>query len=88
MDAFTDIGWFLYISLDSYKVFLDNIFFTELWAVVNNAGIWSWGHTEWVSMKQYKRLAEVNIYGTIRVTQALLPLIRRSKGNAELCPCK
>ena len=22
MDAFTDIGWFLYISLDSYKVWM------------------------------------------------------------------
>ena len=22
MDAFTDIGWFLYVSLDSYKVWM------------------------------------------------------------------
>ena len=60
-------------------------FFTslsDLWAVVNNAGIWSWGQVEWVQMKEYKRLAEVNLYGTIRVTQAFLPLIRGSKGIA------
>ena len=55
---------------------------SDLWAVVNNAGIWSWGQVEWVQMKEYKRLAEVNLYGTIRVTQAFLPLIRGSKGIA------
>ena len=28
MDAFTDIGWFLYISLDSYKVWMHLLTFT------------------------------------------------------------
>ncbi|XP_038050486.1 D-beta-hydroxybutyrate dehydrogenase, mitochondrial-like [Patiria miniata] len=53
----------------------------ELWAVVNNAGIWRWGLIEWTTIKQYKQVAEVNVYGMIRVTQAFLPLIRRAKGR-------
>ncbi|XP_022093717.1 retinol dehydrogenase 2-like [Acanthaster planci] len=54
---------------------------SELFAVVNNAGIWRWGPVEWTPVKQYKEVAEVNVYGMIRVTQAFLPLIRKAKGR-------
>ena len=36
MDAFTDIGWFLYISLDSYKIwiaFIEKIFRNANWNI-------------------------------------------------------
>ncbi|XP_070545146.1 D-beta-hydroxybutyrate dehydrogenase, mitochondrial-like [Ptychodera flava] len=52
-----------------------------IWAIVNNAGIWTWGEVEWCKIETYKRLAEVNTYGVVRVTQAFLPLIRRAKGR-------
>jgi NADP-dependent 3-hydroxy acid dehydrogenase YdfG len=51
-----------------------------LWAVINNAGIAFNGDVEIASIETMKRIAEVNIYGMIRVTQACLPLIRKSKG--------
>ncbi|XP_060561670.1 D-beta-hydroxybutyrate dehydrogenase, mitochondrial-like isoform X2 [Ruditapes philippinarum] len=52
-----------------------------LWAVINNAGIAFNGDVEIASIETMKRIAEVNIYGMIRVTQACLPLIRKSKGR-------
>ncbi|XP_070531614.1 D-beta-hydroxybutyrate dehydrogenase, mitochondrial-like [Ptychodera flava] len=52
-----------------------------LWAVVNNAGIWRWGEIEWAKVDIFKEVAEVNVYGMVRVTKAFLPLIRQAKGR-------
>ncbi|KAL5018019.1 hypothetical protein ScPMuIL_003741 [Solemya velum] len=52
-----------------------------LWALVNNAGIDFLGHVEFSTMEMYKRVAEVNQFGVVRVTKAFLPLIRREKGR-------
>ncbi|XP_008301269.1 D-beta-hydroxybutyrate dehydrogenase, mitochondrial [Stegastes partitus] len=52
-----------------------------LWAVVNNAGVSTFGEVEFTSMATYKQVSEVNLWGTIRVTKAVLPLIRRAKGR-------
>ncbi|XP_037311150.2 D-beta-hydroxybutyrate dehydrogenase, mitochondrial [Pungitius pungitius] len=54
---------------------------TSLWAVVNNAGVSTFGEIEFTSMDTYRRVSEVNLWGTIRVTKAFLPLIRRAKGR-------
>ncbi|XP_019623107.1 PREDICTED: D-beta-hydroxybutyrate dehydrogenase, mitochondrial-like [Branchiostoma belcheri] len=52
-----------------------------LYALVNNAGVWQPGEIEWVSLAAYRRVMEVNTFGTVRVTKAFLPLIRREKGR-------
>ncbi|XP_014865268.1 PREDICTED: D-beta-hydroxybutyrate dehydrogenase, mitochondrial isoform X1 [Poecilia mexicana] len=52
-----------------------------LWAVVNNAGVSTFGEVEFTSMDTYRQVSEVNLWGTIRVTKAVLPLIRRAKGR-------
>ncbi|XP_018422822.1 PREDICTED: D-beta-hydroxybutyrate dehydrogenase, mitochondrial-like [Nanorana parkeri] len=52
-----------------------------LWGLVNNAGIATFGEVEFTSLDTYKETADVNLWGTIRVTKAVLPLIRRSKGR-------
>ena len=52
----------------------------QLWAIVNNAGILDWGHTEWGTLDTYKNVFEVNTFGLVRVTRTFLPLIRSSKG--------
>ncbi|KAL3873538.1 hypothetical protein ACJMK2_036638 [Sinanodonta woodiana] len=54
---------------------------TELWGVVNNAGIYMHGEVELSSIDAFKKCAEVNLYGLIRVTKAFLPLVRKSKGR-------
>jgi len=52
-----------------------------LWAVVNNSGINSMGYVEVCSMQEYQHAADVNLWGAIRVTKAVLPLIRKAKGR-------
>ncbi|RXM29832.1 D-beta-hydroxybutyrate dehydrogenase, mitochondrial [Acipenser ruthenus] len=54
---------------------------TGLWALVNNAGVSTFGEVEFTSLETYKQVADVNLWGTIRVTKAFLPLIRRAKGR-------
>uniref|UniRef100_A0A8C6SYA0 3-hydroxybutyrate dehydrogenase, type 1 n=1 Tax=Neogobius melanostomus TaxID=47308 RepID=A0A8C6SYA0_9GOBI len=52
-----------------------------LWAVVNNAGVSTFGEVEFTPIDTYRQVYEVNLIGTIRVTKAVLPLIRRAKGR-------
>ncbi|XP_063587881.1 D-beta-hydroxybutyrate dehydrogenase, mitochondrial-like [Penaeus indicus] len=53
----------------------------ELWGLVNNAGISTFGAVEWTSLPVFREVADVNLFGHIRVTKAFLPLIRKSKGR-------
>ncbi|XP_038058696.1 D-beta-hydroxybutyrate dehydrogenase, mitochondrial-like [Patiria miniata] len=52
-----------------------------LWALVNNAGLSTFGEVEWCSLEVFQRMAEVNVWGGIRVVKAFLPLIRKAKGR-------
>ncbi|CAH2247861.1 D-beta-hydroxybutyrate dehydrogenase, mitochondrial-like [Pelobates cultripes] len=52
-----------------------------LWGVVNNAGIATYGDVEFTGLDTYKKVADVNLWGTIRVTKVFLPLVRRAKGR-------
>ncbi|ELW50935.1 D-beta-hydroxybutyrate dehydrogenase, mitochondrial [Tupaia chinensis] len=52
-----------------------------MWGLVNNAGISTFGEVEFTSMDTYKQVAEVNLWGTVRMTKSFLPLIRRAKGR-------
>jgi NAD(P)-dependent dehydrogenase (short-subunit alcohol dehydrogenase family) len=46
-------------------------------AVVNNAGVVLFGESEGVSIDQAKEQFETNVFGTIRVVNAVLPAMRR-----------
>lgn len=48
-----------------------------LWGLVNNAGIAVGGPVEYVALDEVRRQLEVNTYGALRVTQAMLPFLRR-----------
>ncbi|MFQ6398701.1 SDR family oxidoreductase [Nocardia sp. KC 131] len=52
-----------------------------LHALVNNAGIQVNAPVEALPMAQWRRVFEVNLFGHIAVTQALLPALLRSKGR-------
>ncbi|PFX31090.1 retinol dehydrogenase 2-like [Stylophora pistillata] len=54
---------------------------TGLWGLVNNAGIAYLGPVEWTPLEQFKRTADVNLWGTIDVTKTFLPLVRRARGR-------
>jgi NAD(P)-dependent dehydrogenase (short-subunit alcohol dehydrogenase family) len=53
----------------------------QLWAIVNNAGIASLGLIDWGTLETYKKVIDVNTFGTVRVTRTFLPLIKKSRGN-------
>jgi len=47
----------------------------------NNAGIGQFGPIEWLSEEDLRRTSEVNLWGHINVTKAVLPLIKKSRGR-------
>jgi NAD(P)-dependent dehydrogenase (short-subunit alcohol dehydrogenase family) len=49
--------------------------------LVNNAGIPYGGPIEFLDLERVRRLFNVNFFGLIAVTQALLPLLRRGRGR-------
>lgn len=52
-----------------------------LYAVVNNAGIAVAGPLEYLPLEEMHRQFDVNVFGALAVTQAALPLLRRSHGR-------
>lgn len=50
----------------------------EFYALVNNAGFMTFGEFEWLTPQLIRRQLEVNLLGTMNVTQSLLPLLRQS----------
>ncbi|KAL3226251.1 hypothetical protein MRX96_025161 [Rhipicephalus microplus] len=52
-----------------------------LCGLVNNAGVCVLGEFEWMTPEQVERTMAVNLLGTMRLTKACLPYIRRSKGR-------
>lgn len=58
--------------------------FTGLWAIINAAAIPAFGEVEWIPFSSFKKAVDVNLLGTVRVTQVFLPLVRKSKGNLKI----
>ncbi|MFN2448248.1 MAG: SDR family oxidoreductase [Candidatus Baltobacteraceae bacterium] len=54
---------------------------TPLSGVVNNAGIVVAGALEYLPIDELRKQFEVNVFGALAVTQAVLPLLRRSNGR-------
>ncbi|XP_067655830.1 retinol dehydrogenase 7-like [Haliotis asinina] len=52
-----------------------------LWGVVNNAGVWYFSELEMTSEKLIRRVMDVNLFGAVRVTKSVLPMIRQAKGR-------
>ena len=52
-----------------------------LQAVVNNAGIAVAGPLEYVPLEDVRRQFDVNVFGALAVTQAALPLLRKTHGR-------
>jgi NAD(P)-dependent dehydrogenase (short-subunit alcohol dehydrogenase family) len=50
-------------------------------ALVNNAGVGFGGPVEYIPLDDYRQSFEVNYFGQIAVTQAFLPLLRRTPGT-------
>lgn len=53
-----------------------------LWGLLNNAGVFGdLGPVEWSSKEDFIKVFEVNVYGSIRMTRAFLPLLKLSRGR-------
>ncbi|KAH1027356.1 hypothetical protein HUJ05_000884 [Dendroctonus ponderosae] len=52
-----------------------------LWAVVNAASWVALGEIEWIPLQVIKKATEINFLGPTRVTQIMLPLVRRARGR-------
>jgi len=50
-------------------------------ALVNNAGIMIFGEFEWQTYGQIEHQVSVNVLGTMRLTQALMPIIRHNRSR-------
>ncbi|XP_040207246.1 D-beta-hydroxybutyrate dehydrogenase, mitochondrial-like [Rana temporaria] len=59
----------------------DNLPAKGLWGIVNNAGISKWGRFDWHTIEEYRRILDINLLGSIRITLAFSPLIQKSKGR-------
>lgn len=64
------------------RAFADAVHLTKsVDVVINNAGIWGPGALEAYEMDQWQALFDVNLFGSVRVFRAILPLMRaRKKG--------
>lgn len=58
-----------------------DVFVSGLWGLVNNAGVHYFAEIEMTSDTIMRKVLDVNLFGTINVTQAFLPLVRKSKGR-------
>lgn len=54
---------------------------SRLDALINNAGIGVTGPVEFVPLDEWRRQYEVNVFGQVAVTQAMLPMLRASHGR-------
>lgn len=53
-----------------------------LWSLINNAGILDpMGHTDWLNIKDYREVFEVNTFGLIQTSLQFLHLIKKDKGR-------
>ena len=51
----------------------------KLWALVNNAGIAPIGHFDILKSTTYRQVMDINYFGVINVTKALLPMLKQNK---------
>ena len=55
---------------------------TGLWGLVNNAGIAGrLGPPEWMTLDDYKKVLDINLYGIIDMCEVFLPLIKPARGR-------
>lgn len=52
-----------------------------LWAVINNAGIGRFGVIDLLDFDVFREVLEINFFGHVSITKALLPLLKKTKGR-------
>ena len=55
--------------------------FPGLWGLVNNAGVWYFAEMGMTPESIVQKVMDVNLFGAIRVTRTMLPLIKQAQGR-------
>ncbi|EOP73583.1 short chain dehydrogenase [Bacillus cereus VDM006] len=66
-------------SIHKFQLFLKELNRIDL--LVNNAGYASGGFIEEISVEEYRRQFETNVFGAISITQIVLPYMRKQKSG-------
>lgn len=66
-------------SITRFQLFLKQL--DQVDVLVNNAGYASGGFVEEISIEEYRRQFETNVFGAIAVTQIVLPFMREQKSG-------
>lgn len=61
--------------------FFGAFIFPGLWGLVNNAGVWCFAELEMTSESIVQKVMDVNLFGAVRVTKSVLPLIKQAHGR-------
>lgn len=64
-------------SIEKFTTFINNFGRADI--LVNNAGYASGGFIEEITIEEYRKQFETNVFGAIAVTQAVLPIMRKQK---------
>jgi NAD(P)-dependent dehydrogenase (short-subunit alcohol dehydrogenase family) len=56
-------------------------------SVVNNAGIGNSGAVDWIPVDTIRKVMEVNFFGVVLMTKALLPYLKRTKNSRYVLRC-
>lgn len=52
-----------------------------LWCLFNNAGVFEPGPIEWMSEEDMRRSTDINLWGAVNVTKAMLPMVKKARGR-------
>lgn len=66
---------------DAVEMIEDSVGEEGVWALVNCAEVFSVAEVDWCPIADYEKSIQVNLLGTIRITKALLHLVRRARGR-------
>ncbi|XP_040077729.1 D-beta-hydroxybutyrate dehydrogenase, mitochondrial-like [Ixodes scapularis] len=69
---------------NAYRKICDVLNGVDLWAIVANAGVSSYGEVEWMKPNELQRLIDVNLVGTLKFVGTGIPQIRRSTGRIAI----
>jgi len=64
-------------SIENFTSFINTLERIDI--LINNAGFASGGFVEEIQIEEYRKQFETNVFGTIAVTQAVLPIMRKQK---------
>ena len=53
----------------------------KLWALINNAGVAPIGYVDWMKEDLFRSSMEVNYFGLVSMTKAMLPFLKKTRGG-------